>query len=101
MNKENEMNILEYVNQKLKMTLENDKRIVEMLMEANHDMIELNQKIDKILEKYEEEREIIGTCPICNEIIYDDEEYIVDDSNSYDGICHEECYHEAQESRLG
>jgi hypothetical protein len=101
MDKENQINILEYVNQKINMTLENDKRIVEILMEANHDMVELNQKLDKILEKYNEEREIIDECPICHETVYDDEDYIVDDSNTYDGICHEDCYYEAEESRLG
>lgn len=39
-------------------------------------------------------------CVICGEpITYDD--YYVDDSNTYDGLCHASCYEEAQESRLG
>lgn len=55
MEKENKKNILEFTATKLNQALENDKKIVEMLLEANRDMIDLNEKIDKILERMESE----------------------------------------------
>lgn len=38
-------------------------------------------------------------CPICGEPITNDD-YYVDDSNNYGGICHVTCYEEAEEDRL-
>lgn len=57
MEKENKKNILEFTAIKLNQALENDKKIVEMLLEANRDMIDLNEKIDKILERMESEED--------------------------------------------
>lgn len=45
--------------------------------------------------------EIISRCPLCNEYVYDTDDYIVDDSNTYGGICHTECFQEAEHDRLG
>ncbi|MBR1653665.1 MAG: hypothetical protein IJ690_02045 [Clostridia bacterium] len=55
MNKENKKNILEFTAMKLNQALENDKKIVEILLETNRDLIDLNEKIDKILERWEKE----------------------------------------------
>ncbi len=51
-------------------------------------------------EREQEEREILGVCPICGDYILYGEETANDNSNSYGGECHEECFREAQESRL-
>lgn len=49
----------------------------------------------------EENKKVIGICPICGEPIYEDDEIMNDDSDSYEGDCHEGCFLQAQESRLG
>ncbi len=60
------------------------------------DIHDIARIIDDYLEK-----QIIDFCPICGEPIYEDDEVMNDDSNSYGGDCHEACFLDAQESRLG
>ncbi|MBR1653664.1 MAG: hypothetical protein IJ690_02040 [Clostridia bacterium] len=47
-----------------------------------------------------DEKEVIGYCPLCGMEIYEDDEIENDNSNSYGGDCHAECFYEAEESRL-
>ena len=56
--------------------------------------------ITNIIEEYLE-KEVVDFCPICGEPIYEDDDTMNDDSNSYGGDCHESCFLDAQESRLG
>jgi len=55
--------------------------------------------IARIIEEYMD-KEIIDFCPICGEPIYEDDEVMNDNSDSYGGDCHESCYMDAQESRF-
>lgn len=69
---ENITNILEFISTQLRQQMESQKTILNMLLDANKDMAELNKKLDKILEKYENEEETFE-CQNCHEILPEDE----------------------------
>ena len=74
---------------------ENEKNafefIVNELKGIRKELNDLNNKLDK------NEKEV---CALCGEPFEEDEEKIMDDSNSYGGYCHESCFEEAEESRF-
>lgn len=66
--------------------------IIKQLKEIRYELNKLNKNLDSDIElKY---------CPLCGELIEEDEETMNDESDSYGGDCHENCFLEAEESRL-
>ena len=89
---------------KLEITIDNEEKKMTITSE-DMDCIDkysykTTEDITKLIDEYLE-KEVVDFCPICGEPIYDDDETMNDDSDSYGGDCHEVCFLDAQESRLG
>ena len=93
----NEDELLEDEEEMLKDLLQESESTIKELI--NH-YLELSP-INKITTSFESYLNDLSKCLICEEIIYEHDEKLIDDSNTYgNGYCHEECFSEAQESRL-
>lgn len=88
--------------EKLNITIDNTSKILSISWDEQVEDRYAYKNIDdvsKIIEEYLG-KEVVDFCPICGEPIYEEDETMNDNSNSYGGDCHETCYLDAQESRF-
>lgn len=82
---ENITNILEFISTQLRQQMESQKTIMNALLDANKDLVDLNKKLDTILKKYEIEEETFE-CQNCHEVLPIDEKGS-SELALQDGIC--------------